>query len=274
MVVKIYLSSISASKEVKKRQQRAQFIMDSLRIDYEKIDITEPDFEEEKQRMKICKSRNDQPALPPQFFNDEKYCGDWLDFEAASEEDIVHEFLKLTPPAPDQRLNRVDSMTERQASVTSNEPPQPVADNDPKPETATENNHEENNDPASEPQSDRKSSIAQENSNASSKKSSRAPSEEKANSSSKKSSRAPSEEKANSSKKSSRAASEEKEKSKSPSKKSSRAASEEKSKSNQSSRKSSRAASETKEKENDEPSKQRETTPSGDEPLTSNETDE
>lgn len=200
---------------------------------------------------------------------------DWLDFEAASEEDTVHEFLKLTPPAPDQRLNRVDSMTERQASVTSNEGP-PVAENDPKPETATENNHEVNNDDtAPELQSDRKSSVAHENSNASSKKSSRAPSEEKANSSSKKSSRAPSEEKANSSsKKSSRAASEEKEKSKSPSKKSSRAASEEKSKSNQSSRKSSRAASETKEKENDEPSLQRETTPSGDEPLTSNETDE
>lgn len=49
--------------------------MDSLRIDYEKIDITEPDYEEEKQRMKICKNRNDQPALPPQFFNDEQYCG-------------------------------------------------------------------------------------------------------------------------------------------------------------------------------------------------------
>lgn len=62
--------------KVKKRQQRAQFIMDSLGVNYEKIDITEPEYEAEKLRMKeVCKSRNDQQPLPPQFFNDEEYCG-------------------------------------------------------------------------------------------------------------------------------------------------------------------------------------------------------
>ncbi|XP_015788971.1 SH3 domain-binding glutamic acid-rich protein homolog [Tetranychus urticae] len=96
MVVKIFVSGISASKEVKKHQQRAQFILDSFRIEYEKIDVTEPGFEAEKQLMKeVCKRRNDQTALPPQFFNDDEYCGDWIDFETASEEDILPEFLKL-----------------------------------------------------------------------------------------------------------------------------------------------------------------------------------
>jgi glutaredoxin len=63
--------------KVKKRQQRAQMLLDSLRVKYETIDITEPGHEEEKELMKnVCKKRNNNTiALPPQFFNDDQYCG-------------------------------------------------------------------------------------------------------------------------------------------------------------------------------------------------------
>lgn len=52
-------------------------ILDSLKVNYETIDITEPGHEEEKERMKeVCKKRNDSSvALPPQFFNEDDYCG-------------------------------------------------------------------------------------------------------------------------------------------------------------------------------------------------------
>jgi glutaredoxin len=97
MVIKVFISGISASKEVKKRQQRAQMLLDSLRVKYETIDITEPGHEEEKELMKnVCKKRNNNTiALPPQFFNDDQYCGDYEDFEVASDDDTVLSFLKL-----------------------------------------------------------------------------------------------------------------------------------------------------------------------------------
>jgi len=62
---------------VKKRQQRAQMLLDSLRVKYETVDITEPGHDEEKELMKnVCKKRNNSSvALPPQFFNDDQYCG-------------------------------------------------------------------------------------------------------------------------------------------------------------------------------------------------------
>jgi len=97
MVVKVLISGISASKEIKKYQQRAQMLLDSLRIAYEAIDITEPGHEVEKELMRnVCKKRNNNTiAHPPQFFNDDRYCGDYEDFSTASDDDTVLSFLGL-----------------------------------------------------------------------------------------------------------------------------------------------------------------------------------
>lgn len=63
--------------QIKKRQQRVQMIMDSLEIKYDLVDVTEPGYEKEKELMQaVCKKRDPQTvALPPQFFNDDTYCG-------------------------------------------------------------------------------------------------------------------------------------------------------------------------------------------------------
>lgn len=52
-------------------------ILDSLEIKYETIDVTEPGHEKEREHLQaVCTKRNSQPyALPPQFFNDDTYCG-------------------------------------------------------------------------------------------------------------------------------------------------------------------------------------------------------
>lgn len=97
MVVRVYISQVSASKEIKKRQQRAQMILDSLDIKYETIDVTEPGHESERDQMlSVCTKRNSK-TLPPQFFNDDVYCGDYEDFDAANDEDKVKVLLKLEP---------------------------------------------------------------------------------------------------------------------------------------------------------------------------------
>lgn len=97
MVVRVLISQISASNEIKKRQQRAQMILDSLEIEYKLVDVTEPGHEKERDQLhSVCKKRNSQTvAIPPQFFNDEAYCGDYEDFDAANDEDKVRVLLKL-----------------------------------------------------------------------------------------------------------------------------------------------------------------------------------
>ncbi|XP_054724435.1 SH3 domain-binding glutamic acid-rich protein homolog [Uloborus diversus] len=96
MVVKVYISGISGNHEIRKRQQRVLFILSSLKIEFEVIDITEMGKEEDREFMRSqCKLHEKEPALPPQIFNEEVYCGDYEDFEVANETSCLMQFLKL-----------------------------------------------------------------------------------------------------------------------------------------------------------------------------------
>ncbi|EFA04500.1 SH3 domain-binding glutamic acid-rich protein homolog [Tribolium castaneum] len=105
MVVKVYISGISGNKEVKKRQQRVLLILDSKNINYEVIDIAEPENEEKKDFMQnnstssgaTISDPNPRHPLPPQIFNDDVYCGDYDQFDMANEVDEMEKFLKLAP---------------------------------------------------------------------------------------------------------------------------------------------------------------------------------
>lgn len=108
MVIKVYISGMSGSKEVKKRQQRVTMILDSKHIPYTIIDITEPGQEQEKDFMQKNSEHNGSTIsdptprhpLPPQLFNDGEYCGDYDDFDLANEVDNLEVFLKLEAPKP------------------------------------------------------------------------------------------------------------------------------------------------------------------------------
>uniref|UniRef100_T1E358 Sh3beta n=1 Tax=Psorophora albipes TaxID=869069 RepID=T1E358_9DIPT len=108
MVIKVYISGMSGSKEVKKRQQRVTMILDSKHIPYSVIDITEPGQEAEKDFMQKNSEHNGQTIsdqnprhpLPPQMFNDAEYCGDYDDFDLANEVDNLEVFLKMEAPKP------------------------------------------------------------------------------------------------------------------------------------------------------------------------------
>lgn len=108
MVIKVYISGMSGSKEVKKRQQRVTMILDSKHIPYTIIDITEPGQEQEKDFMQKNSEHNGSTIsdptprhpLPPQLFNDAEYCGDYDDFDLANEVDNLEVFLKLEAPKP------------------------------------------------------------------------------------------------------------------------------------------------------------------------------
>lgn len=83
-------------------------ILESKQIEHVLIDIAEPGKEPEKEFMQknstssgaTSGDANPRNPLPPQFFNDEAYCGDYEGFDLANEIDEIEVFLKLQAPAP------------------------------------------------------------------------------------------------------------------------------------------------------------------------------
>ncbi|CAN8018652.1 unnamed protein product [Ixodes persulcatus] len=99
MVIKVYVSGISASKEVKKKQQRALMILQSIKVPFKSVDITEPGQEEARDFMREHCKKTDAGGCtpPPHFFSGNDYLGDYDDFDQATEEDKLITFLKLDP---------------------------------------------------------------------------------------------------------------------------------------------------------------------------------
>ncbi|XP_042214394.1 SH3 domain-binding glutamic acid-rich protein-like isoform X1 [Homarus americanus] len=98
MVIKVYVSTISFSQEIKKNQQRAVMILESKNIPFVAIDITDPGQEDSKDYMnENAKPKgNNRVPMTPQIFNDAEYCGDFDDLDMSNETDSLGEFLKLT----------------------------------------------------------------------------------------------------------------------------------------------------------------------------------
>lgn len=91
MVVKYYYSSVSSNMEIKTKQQKIELVLDSKKIEYEKIDISAGEAVRQEMRDKV----GDPKALPPQLFNGDTYCGDFDAFDLAVEDEKINEFLKL-----------------------------------------------------------------------------------------------------------------------------------------------------------------------------------
>nr|CAG4652171.1 EOG090X0DPU [Triops cancriformis] len=97
MVIKLYVSSVSGNKEVKKRQMKATLILQSKGVEFQTIDISDPGRVDDRKFMQEnSKAKpNARNPIPPQFFNEEEYCGDYEGFDEANETDTLEDFLKL-----------------------------------------------------------------------------------------------------------------------------------------------------------------------------------
>lgn len=99
MVIKVYISSVTGNSKMRKQQQHIQSTLESFKIDFENVDISCPNNEEQKEFMRTnAKARDGSVALPPQIFNEDDYCGDYEDFEINVEDNLLYEFLKMAPP--------------------------------------------------------------------------------------------------------------------------------------------------------------------------------
>ncbi|XP_054876111.1 SH3 domain-binding glutamic acid-rich-like protein 2 isoform X2 [Poeciliopsis prolifica] len=98
MVIKVYVASSSGSIAVKKHQQAVVGFLEANRINFQEVDITM--LEEQRLWMyrNIPKEKKPEKGnpLPPQIFNEDRYCGDYEDFFQSKENNTVFAFLGLS----------------------------------------------------------------------------------------------------------------------------------------------------------------------------------
>ncbi|GLD66054.1 SH3 domain-binding glutamic acid-rich-like protein 2 [Lates japonicus] len=84
--------------DVKKHQQAVVGFLEANRISFQEIDITM--LEEQRLWMYRNIPRDKRPEkgnpLPPQIFNEDRYCGDYEDFFQSKENNTVFAFLGLS----------------------------------------------------------------------------------------------------------------------------------------------------------------------------------
>ncbi|XP_070705815.1 SH3 domain-binding glutamic acid-rich-like protein 3 [Pempheris klunzingeri] len=91
MPVKVYFSSVSGSLEMKKNQTRIFSVLESKKIPFEAVDISQRSEDKDFMRERA----GNPTALPPQICNGDVYCGDINAFDNAVEMEQLEEFLKL-----------------------------------------------------------------------------------------------------------------------------------------------------------------------------------
>ncbi|CAL8363005.1 unnamed protein product [Arctogadus glacialis] len=91
MAIKLYYTTVTASREVKSQQAEMMRILESKSIKFELIDISVGGEVRDEMRNKA----GNLAAVPPQLFNDDQYCGNFELFSEAVEADTVEQFLKM-----------------------------------------------------------------------------------------------------------------------------------------------------------------------------------
>ncbi|KAG7266383.1 hypothetical protein CRUP_026043 [Coryphaenoides rupestris] len=91
MGIKLYYTTVTASREVKSQQAEMMRILESKSIQFELIDISVGGEVRTEMRSKA----GNPTAVPPQLFNDDQYCGNFEMFSEAVEADTVEQFLKM-----------------------------------------------------------------------------------------------------------------------------------------------------------------------------------
>eukprot|EP00041_Stephanoeca_diplocostata_P000642 m.15933 g.15933 ORF g.15933 m.15933 type:complete len:93 (+) comp10828_c0_seq1:116-394(+) len=88
MGLQVYTASVTSSQAIRKQQERINAVLTSNKIEFEEIDIAIIDGAKDKMRQL---AGNDK-LLPPQFFFDNKYLGDYTTFDEKIEDGLLKQF--------------------------------------------------------------------------------------------------------------------------------------------------------------------------------------
>ncbi|XP_045073116.1 SH3 domain-binding glutamic acid-rich-like protein [Coregonus clupeaformis] len=100
MVIKVYIATSSGSTSIKKQQQDVMGFLSANKIEFEECDIAANEDNRKWMRENVPEEARPTAGnpLPPQIFNQDRYCGNYEAFFDAREDNIVYAFLGLTAP--------------------------------------------------------------------------------------------------------------------------------------------------------------------------------
>ncbi|XP_071609050.1 SH3 domain-binding glutamic acid-rich protein isoform X1 [Heliangelus exortis] len=119
MVIKVFVATSSGSTAIKKKQQEVVGFLEANKIDFQQMDIAGDEDNRKWMRENVPGEKKPQNGipLPPQIFNEERYCGDFESFFSAKEENIIYSFLGLAPP-PGTKETEKSEVTDEAESHT------------------------------------------------------------------------------------------------------------------------------------------------------------
>ncbi|KAM6314231.1 adapter SH3BGRL-like [Podargus strigoides] len=114
MVIKVFVATSSGSTAIKKKQQEVVGFLEANKIDFQQMDIAGDEDNRKWMRENVPGEKKPQNGipLPPQIFNEERYCGDFESFFSAKEENIIYSFLGLAPPPGTKETEKSDDTGE------------------------------------------------------------------------------------------------------------------------------------------------------------------
>ncbi|KAM6382448.1 adapter SH3BGRL-like [Alca torda] len=117
MVIKVFVATSSGSTAIKKKQQEVVGFLEANKIDFQQMDIAGDEDNRKWMRENVPGEKKPQNGipLPPQIFNEERYCGDFESFFSAKEENIIYSFLGLAPPPGTKESEKPDATDETEA---------------------------------------------------------------------------------------------------------------------------------------------------------------
>ncbi|XP_041889223.1 SH3 domain-binding glutamic acid-rich protein isoform X1 [Corvus kubaryi] len=118
MVIKVFVATSSGSTAIKKKQQEVLGFLEANKIDFQQMDIAGDEDNRKWMRENVPGEKKPQNGipLPPQIFNEERYCGDFESFFSAKEENIIYSFLGLAPPPGTKETEKSDATEDKSES--------------------------------------------------------------------------------------------------------------------------------------------------------------
>ncbi|CAF1141518.1 unnamed protein product [Adineta ricciae] len=95
MSIKVYITSITSNQLTIGNQRKLKHILDTNKIDYIDIDISDPKNTDEKEFLQRTLSARSQKLTLPYIFNDDQYCCDFDGLISAVESNTLHQTLQL-----------------------------------------------------------------------------------------------------------------------------------------------------------------------------------
>ncbi|KAK7093907.1 SH3 domain-binding glutamic acid-rich-like protein 3 isoform X1 [Littorina saxatilis] len=88
----IYVAGDTADRNLHSQQNHIETVLRAAHVQYEMIDIaSDPAYKDEMRQR--C---GNETAVAPQVFNGDYYCGDYVSFQQAVEEERIREYLRVS----------------------------------------------------------------------------------------------------------------------------------------------------------------------------------